>query len=153
MIRLPWHLAVCGPLVAACTGGALPEPVREVAGPPAVVAERVAGGFRRLGVAAPSAKDDGSLGTTLGHVRTDWARCRPHLVSGGDDRRVLATANRRYGEVTVGLAEVPAGTRVDVQTRYIGVYRNTATGYQFETPCESTGIVEDALLAAAGAPG
>lgn len=153
MARLPWHLAVVGPLVAGCALGARPEPVREVSGPPEVVAERVVGGFRRLGVAEPRVLDDGSLSTMLGHVRTDWARCRPHLVGGGDGRRVMATASRRHGEVTVGLADVPAGTRVDVRTRYIGVYRNTATGYQFETPCESTGAVEEALLAAAGAPG
>jgi hypothetical protein len=153
MARAPWLLAALGPLAAACVAGPPLETVREVAAPPAVVEERVADGFRRLGLEAPSPKGDGSLGATLGHARTDWARCRPRLVSSGDGARRMATAGRRHGEVTVALAEVPAGTRVEVRTSYIGVYRNTATGYQFETPCESTGAVEEGLLAAAGGQG
>lgn len=153
MARAIWPLAALGPLVAACVAGGPIEPVREVAAPPPVVGERVAAGFRRLGLSDPQTGSDGTLRAALGSVRSEWARCRPRLVSAGDDRRVLATANRRRGDVEVRLTPVPAGTRVEVRTRYVGFYRNTATGYTFETPCASTGAVEDELTTAAAGEG
>lgn len=153
MARAIWLLAALGPLVAACVAGGSIEPVREVAAPPPVVGERVAAGFRQLGLSSPQTGSDGTLRANLGNVRTEWAKCRPRLVGDGDGRRVMATANRRRGDVEVRLTPVPTGTRVEVRTRYIGFYRNTATGYTFETPCASTGAVEDRLTAAAAGEG
>jgi hypothetical protein len=146
-------LALLAPLLTACTLGRPIESVREVAAAPATVAERVTAGFQRLGLDEPRDAGGGTLSTRLGHVRTDWARCRARLVSSGDGSRRMATAGRRFGEVAVSLAPVPAGTRVEVETKYTGVYRNTATGYTFQTPCESTGVIENRLVAAAAGEG
>lgn len=153
MARAIWLPAALGPLVAACVAGVPIEPAREVAGPPSAVGERVAAGFRHLGLGSPRANDDGTLSAGLGHVRTEWAKCRPRLVGGGDDRKVMATANRRRGDVDVTLTPAPTGTRVEVRTHFIGIYRNTATGYTFETPCASTGVIENGLIAAAAGEG
>ena len=153
MARAIWYPAALGPLLAACTLGQPIQSVQEVPAPPDTVAERVAAGFVRLGLDRPSDEGERKLSANLGHVRTNWANCPPRFVGAGDDRRIMATAGRRHGNVEVTLAPVPAGTRVEVHTRYVGVYRNYATGYTFETPCNSTGVVENELVAAAAGEG
>lgn len=151
MRRASLALAALAPLLAACTAPI--ESVREVPAPPATVAERVAAGFQQLGAGELQKDGAGKLSASLANVRTSWATCRARLVSSGDGSRRMATAGRRFGDVAVSLAPVPIGTRVEVETNFVGVYRNIATGYTFQTPCDSTGAVETELIAAAAGEG
>jgi hypothetical protein len=51
--------------------------------------------------------------------------------------------------VTVILEPAAAGTRVSVRPAYSASYRNAITGYGFERPCRSKGVLERRLLDAA----
>ena len=145
---------LAGLLLAGCGLSPVIETSREVPLPPPAVEERVSDAIRDLGLGEPRSMAGGRLGVSLPHARTAWTSCPPQLVSGPDDERRVATAARRRGEVSVALAPLPpSGTRVDVTTRFIGIYRNQVTGYTFETPCRSSGVIEERLLGAAGGAG
>lgn len=148
-----WATAGAGAaaLLAGCAA-APPESARAVAAPPAAVAGRVAGALADLRlVPRPAAAGRGGVTAAIANVPTAWAECRPMLVGDSDDRFRMVTAGARHGSVAVSVEAAPASgeTRVRVSPSFAATYRNTINGTSFDARCESTGVLERRLLAAA----
>jgi len=151
-------LLLAVPLATALVSCATAPPAetdRLVAGPSATVAARIEAALNGLGLR----RTQGSAGVIEAETRqasTAWASCLPVLVSDGDDRRRMVTAEQRRASVQVDLAPAGPGTSgqgttVRVTTRFAAGYRNPSSGYSFERDCDSRGVVERTLLDAAAA--
>jgi hypothetical protein len=143
----PLALTVIGLVGCASAPG---ETARTVSAEPRIVLERVRSELAEQGFQL--VRDGPELvESRSGQAAPRWAACSPVLVSAGDDRRLMTSAERRRAEVRVRAAPVPSGTRVDVTARFDATYRNRLRGTGFERPCRSTGALERLLLAAAAA--
>jgi hypothetical protein len=132
-------VAACStqPIVAERTVDAAADYVLERVG-----AELTALGFTRT-EAAP-----GVLAASTDRAATDWASCPPVLVSDGDDRRVMTTADRRYGEVRATVTPAGGQSTLAVRAAFRASYRNRLRASTFERQCRSTGALEVQLLRA-----
>ena len=135
-------------LLAGCTTGpVLTE--RSVDAPPAVVLERIAAELRTLGFTTRP-DTPGTLGAVTTRADPAWATCSPTLVSDGDDRRVMVTAERRDAEVRIAATPTAGRTDLSVGAEFRAGYRNRLRAANFERACRSTGVLEALLLTAGG---
>ena len=144
-----WATAAVLALAACATG--LIETARTVPGDPAAVRVRLEAELSRLGFRLASGRPDTSLGATADTAAVDWAACTPVLVGsdGGETKRRMATAGRRWASVQISLAPADGGTAVIVAAEFGASYRNPVSSYRFERDCRSKGVVEARLLDAA----
>jgi hypothetical protein len=152
-LRPPLLAVPLAAALAACATAPPAETERLVAGPPVAAAERIEAALNALGLR----RTQGSAGVIEAETRqasTAWASCLPMLVSDGDDRRRMVTAEQRRASVRVDLAPAGPGTSgpgttVRVTSSFVADYRNPISGYGFERDCSSRGVVERTLLDAA----
>lgn len=130
--------------VAACAVGPS-ETRRTVAGDPARAQRAVAAELTSLGFARMTMVPDG-LEATAAAVPPVWAVCPPILVGDGDDRRRMASPDRRRAVVRVAITPAGVGTAVSVATAFTASYRNSFNGNGVERACRSTVAVEARLL-------
>ena len=133
-------------------GACVPAPggtERTVAGPAAEVLARVGAELGTLGFNRGSS-GPGTLSASTQRVSPAWATCPPVLVSDGDDRRVMASAEARTARVTATAAPAGAATALRVDAAFAATYRNRLRATSFERACRSTGQLEALLLGAAG---
>ena len=135
-------------LLAACATAPV-EVRREAAGSPEQVTERIAARLTALGLQV-SGRSATGLTATSQSASPDWARCLPRRVSSGDDRRLMATARTRRATIHVGLTPVDGRTAVEVRAEFEASYNNPTRAETFSAACESTGVIEAAVLEAAG---
>ncbi|MGD9507761.1 MAG: hypothetical protein AB7I59_19535 [Geminicoccaceae bacterium] len=135
-------------LLAACATGPV-EVRREVSDGPEQVADRIVARLTALGL---SVSDRSATGLTARSTSAlpAWATCPPRLVGGGDDRRVMASARTRQALVRVGFVSAGGGTRVEVEADFTAGYTNPIRAATFTAGCRSTGMIEAAVLEAAG---
>lgn len=138
--------AMMGGIAACAMAPAVTE--RTVTADPARVLDRIGAELERLGFRR-TAGSQGALDATAARATAMWAACPPVLVGDGDDRRLIASAERRYVDVRVVAMPAGAGTVIAVTASFRASYRNRARGGGFERPCRSTGTLEDLLLATA----
>jgi hypothetical protein len=137
------------PALGGCLALQPIETVRDVTAEPGLVRQRVRAELERLRLDPSGAADEDALTTRIDSVPVTWTRCRPMLLGDQEDRFRMVTARDREGEVTVALTSVPPVTQVRVTPRYRAAYRNPINGTSFDTPCESSGVLERRLLDAA----
>jgi hypothetical protein len=134
-------------VVVGCTPGPVIT-ARSVDADPDLVLERVAAQLGRLDF-APVSRASGALEATTERASPEWASCPPVLVSAGDDRRVMASAERRQVRVLIATTRAAAGTEVTVSASFSASYRNRARATTFERSCRSSGKLERLLLSSA----
>lgn len=147
-------------LAAASCATMPPRPpiptTRTVAGPPAEVRARVEAAMRGLGL-SPEATGPTAFRAESRAARAEWAECDAILTydfegDGGSRRSGWAYPGARGAVVTAAFDPAEGGTRVDVSTRFAATYTNRFVNLPTTAACESNGVVEAALLGAAGGP-
>jgi hypothetical protein len=147
-MRLPARSTAALLALAGCaTGPASTERTLDAA--PAVVLERVTIELRDLGF-SPETGGPGSLLATTTRADPAWATCSPVLVGDGDDRRLMASAERRDAQIRVTATAVAGRTDLSVGAEFRAGYRNRLRAAGFERACRSTGVLEARLLEAGG---
>lgn len=150
-------LATAALLVASSCATTPPRPpiptTRTVSGSPAEVLARVEAAMRGLGL-DPRPEPSGLRGGSRG-ARAEWAECEALLVydfegDGGSRRSGWAYPGARDAAVTASFAPAPGGTRVTVSARFGATYTNRFVNLPATAACGSNGVVEGALLDAAG---
>lgn len=136
-------------LLAACAGER-PPPVRAVPGTPETADAKVAGALSRLQLVPRPAEAGSGVAASIHSVPASWSICRPMLLADGDDRFRMVNPTSRQGSVTVITSPAATGTEVQVTPMFEATYRNAITGTSFQSACESTGVLEQKLLDAAG---
>ena len=134
--------------VAACVAQPI-ETSRTVTADPAwarraIEAELTALGFTRVGT------EPERIEATAGAAPPAWAACPPMLVGDGEDRRRMASPDRRQAVVRIAITPGTAGAQITIAASFTAAYRNPFSGYGSERACRSRGVVEARLLAAAG---
>jgi hypothetical protein len=123
-----------------------------VPGSPAEVRARVDAAARRFGLEV--APEPSGLRANSRGARAEWAECGQILVYDRDSetqRSGWASPGARDATVGVGLAPAaPAGTQVTVVARFGATYTNRYVNLPFSAGCASSGVLERALLDAAG---
>ena len=135
-------------LLAACAIGPV-EVRREVPDGPERVADRIAARLSELGL---TVSDRSATGLTArsSSALPAWAACPPRRVGGGDDRRVIASARTRQAQIRVDLVPMDGRTQVEVQAIFTASYTNPIRAETFTADCRSNGVIEAAVLEAAG---
>lgn len=141
-------------LLAACATTPPPPPVetiRTVAGTPGEVRDRLQAAAGSLGLAARA--EGTGLRLSRSGVPADWADCPTMVVRNHDDDVVridFAAPQARAAEIGVGLTPSGEGTVVSLSPSFSATYRDIYRNLPRTGPCTSTGLVERALLDAAG---
>jgi hypothetical protein len=128
------------------------EPTRlQAAAPPEEVAQRIERALGQAGFSVRRVVGGSGLSATRASVPYAWASCPPVLVSdyGDTNRKRMEMPVGRRGAVEVFLEPAGQGTTGVITTRYTGAYRNSIIGYGFDSPCDSTGALEQELARAA----
>lgn len=135
-------------LLAACATGPI-EVRREVPGGAEQASERITARLTELGL---TVSDRSATGLTArsSSALPAWAACPPRRVSGGDDRRVIASPKTRLAQIRVGLTTTDGRTQVEVRADFTASYTNPIRAETFTADCRSTGMIEAAVLEAAG---
>lgn len=145
---------------AACATAPPRPPVqttRTVGGPPAEVRARVEVAMRGLGLDARP-DPSGLRAETRGGAKAEWAECRAVLVYDFDSeetrRSDWAHPGARDSAVSASFAPAAGGgTQVTVAARFGATYTNRFKNQPETAACASNGVVESALLDAAGGGG
>lgn len=142
-------------ILAACaaTPPAPPaETVRTVSGTPDEVRGRLQEAASRLGLGAQA-----EAGTDLRLVRAgapaEWADCPTIVIrSQGEtvNRVDFAAPQARAAEMRVGIVQAGQGTTVSLSPSFSASYHDIYRNLPRTGPCTSTGVLERALLDAAG---
>ncbi len=142
-------------LAVSCATRPPPPPVptaRTVPGSPAEVRARVEAAARRLGLDV--SPEPSGLRAESRSAQAEWAGCDPILVYDRDSetqRSGWASPGARSATVNVSLAPAaPAGTQVTVAARFAATYTNRYVNLPVIAGCDSAGVIERALLDAAG---
>lgn len=134
--------------VGACVAPPI-ETSRAISADPAQVRRQVEAELTALGFTRVGTQPEG-IEARAAAAPPAWAACPPALVGDGDDRRRMATPDRRQAVVRIAIAPGTSGTRITVAASFTAAYRNPFSGYGSERACRSRGVVEARLLAAAG---
>lgn len=135
-------------LLAGCTTGPV-EVRRQVPGGSEQAADRIAARLTALGLTVSDRSASGLTARSASALPA-WAACPPRRVGGGDDRRVLASVKTRQAQIRVDLAPSNGQTRVEVQANFTASYTNPIRAETFTADCRSNGVIEAAVLEAAG---
>lgn len=134
--------------VAACVAPPI-ETSRSIPAAPAQVRGAVEAELAALGLTRVGTQPD-EIEATAAAAPPAWAACPPVLVGDGEDRRRMASPDRRQAVVRIAIRPDAAGTQITIAASFTAAYRNPFSGYGSERACHSRGVVETRLLAAAG---
>ncbi len=146
-------LLVCLVVLSACAGAPPPPPPPSTATVPASVEEvrgRLESELRRLGL-SPTFTPTGLTASSRAAPRA-WADCEMLLIhdhTGFAPRSDWAEPEGRTADVTMSLRPAAGGTEVVVVPRYAASYRDIFRNLPVTGACQSSGAVEQQLLAAA----
>jgi hypothetical protein len=128
------------------------ETTRTVAATAAEAGGRIEARAAMLGLMTQSGSES-SLRLSRTSAPADWADCPTRLVRGGGNSGSgadFAMPQTRMAEIDIGLTPVADGTAVSVTPRFTATYHDIFRNLPFDGTCASTGVVERALLDAAG---
>jgi hypothetical protein len=147
--------ALCVAALATACAATPPAPpietTRTVAGAPDEVRARLQSAAGGLGLTAQVERD--ALRLTRSGAPVDWADCPTMIVRNNDGEAVrvdFAAPQARMADVHVSLTPVAGGTAVAVSTGFTATYRDVYRNLPRTGPCTSAGLLERALLDAAG---
>ena len=144
-----WAGSIVGLLLLGACATAPRMAERNVAGSTGAALARAGTALAGLGFGRATSGPE-TLTAATQRVDPAWAVCPPVLVSDGDDRRVMASAEARTARVTVTATPGGDATAVRVEAAFAATYRNRLRATSFERACRSIGRLEALLLDAAG---